>query len=410
MTKPQPVFPTGLTKEDIEDALADARRVDSAPIVDYDVASGDDELDDAENWDEHVKSYWANAKLAGLERDRQRDASVIAGVGSKSTYSYGLGTPTPVTTGQGTLFSSNYTSTGHPIYTSRKLEYRYRALLSIDYDGVLRQLKSHPDRVDTSLIREAHRRGFAVGISTCNTVSWVARQIRRTGLAVVEDPFMTKDKWDGGRSGKVVLVTNRKLDAVAHVDDLAVNHRFGQDPEHIFDDVEKFRGFHACRNGNPHHWGWRGAAGISPFAIWNGKAYLLLGQRSKNVQEPGTWAGFGGAIEEGESAWKAANREMSEELRGLTSYRPSGTKYKFTCPHCGWTYTSYLVRVALDPEGKLPQVRVRDYGETTELRWVPLSKVGKYEQHSGASESWPVFKAAVEAALAASEREEAQAS
>jgi 8-oxo-dGTP pyrophosphatase MutT (NUDIX family) len=42
---------------------------------------------------------------------------------------------------------------------------------------------------------------------------------------------------------------------------------------------------------------------------------FLVGKRSKEVNEPGTWGTFGGAIDEGEDPKSAAKREMVEETR-----------------------------------------------------------------------------------------------
>jgi hypothetical protein len=55
--------------------------------------------------------------------------------------------------------------------------------------------------------------------------------------------------------------------------------------------------------------GSRGAAGCLPWAVRCGRAYVLLGKRSRAGQDPGTWSCFGGAITEGESPAQAAERE-----------------------------------------------------------------------------------------------------
>jgi 8-oxo-dGTP pyrophosphatase MutT (NUDIX family) len=58
------------------------------------------------------------------------------------------------------------------------------------------------------------------------------------------------------------------------------------------------------------YWGTQGAGGI--FLARN-TGRFLFGLRSRDVREPGTWGGFGGKIEPGEGAVKAAEREMIEE-------------------------------------------------------------------------------------------------
>ena len=75
--------------------------------------------------------------------------------------------------------------------------------------------------------------------------------------------------------------------------------------------------FHPCPGGR--HWGPRGAAGILPYTVaGDGRAWVLLSHRSPHVQRGGTWSTFGGAIDVGETAWRAAVRETCEEIRGIT--------------------------------------------------------------------------------------------
>jgi len=67
---------------------------------------------------------------------------------------------------------------------------------------------------------------------------------------------------------------------------------------------------------NPIRWqGWakptRAGVGIYPVAEDTGR--MLVGLRSKKVQTPGHWSGFGGLLEPGESFEQAAKRELREE-------------------------------------------------------------------------------------------------
>jgi 8-oxo-dGTP pyrophosphatase MutT (NUDIX family) len=67
---------------------------------------------------------------------------------------------------------------------------------------------------------------------------------------------------------------------------------------------------------NPIRWqGWakpmRAGVGVYPVAEDTGR--MLVGLRSKNVQTPGHWSGFGGLLEPGESFEQAARRELREE-------------------------------------------------------------------------------------------------
>lgn len=73
---------------------------------------------------------------------------------------------------------------------------------------------------------------------------------------------------------------------------------------------------------NPIRWqGWakptRVGVGVYPVAEDTGR--MLVGLRSKRVQTPGHWSGFGGLLEPGESFEEAARRELREE----TGYRGS---------------------------------------------------------------------------------------
>ena len=104
-------------------------------------------------------------------------------------------------------------------------------------------------------------------------------------------------------------------------------------------------GYHPCPVHR--HRGSRGAAGCLPWAVRRGRAYVLLGKRSRAVQDPGTWSCFGGAIAEGESPAQAAERECREEMRGITA-RPGTKSYAGECAACGWQYTTFLAHVRPD--------------------------------------------------------------
>ena len=59
------------------------------------------------------------------------------------------------------------------------------------------------------------------------------------------------------------------------------------------------------------YYGSRGAAGCIIMAQDTGR--LMLGRRSENVTEPGTWGSLGGAIEEGSAPMQTAMYELFEE-------------------------------------------------------------------------------------------------
>src|SRR5216684_3947515 len=110
---------------------------------------------------------------------------------------------------------------------------------------------------------------------TCNDVGRVARELRRHKINAIADPYMTHMDWTGGKTGREVLVTGRKLAAKFYVDDRNINHQYGQDPQQVWDQADRLAGFHPCPVHR--HWGWDGAAGCLPFAIWQGNTYCLLG-------------------------------------------------------------------------------------------------------------------------------------
>jgi 8-oxo-dGTP pyrophosphatase MutT (NUDIX family) len=59
------------------------------------------------------------------------------------------------------------------------------------------------------------------------------------------------------------------------------------------------------------YWGHKGAGVI---IMARSQARFLFGLRSNDVNEPGTWGGFGGKIDGGETAQTAVKREVKEEL------------------------------------------------------------------------------------------------
>jgi len=145
------------------------------------------------------------------------------------------------------------------------------------------------------------------------------------------------------------------------------------------------------------------AAGILPYAVArDGGAWVLLSHRSPHVQRGGTWSTFGGAIDVGESAWRAAVRETCEEIRGITPDRAGiAGQCMWECPRgCGWTYTTFAVRVPLLPGGSLPRARVargRAAWETAGLAWVPVSQVqgeGR-DLHPSFADAWPALWEAI---------------
>jgi 8-oxo-dGTP pyrophosphatase MutT (NUDIX family) len=59
------------------------------------------------------------------------------------------------------------------------------------------------------------------------------------------------------------------------------------------------------------------AGSILPVTIHNKKLYFLFGQESKFEDYAPGWSDFGGNCENGETPYKTALRESSEELTGF---------------------------------------------------------------------------------------------
>jgi 8-oxo-dGTP pyrophosphatase MutT (NUDIX family) len=161
--------------------------------------------------------------------------------------------------------------------------------------------------------------------------------------------------------------------------------------------------FHQCAAGR--HWGPRGAAGILPYTVArDGQAWVLLSHWSPHVQRGGTWSTFGGAIDVGETAWRAAVRETCEEIRGITPEQAGiSGECVWQCPQgCGWTYTTFVVHIPLRPGGSLPRARVaHGHGawETDGLAWVPVSQVQRdgRDLHPSFADAWPALREAISA-------------
>jgi 8-oxo-dGTP diphosphatase len=271
-----------------------------------------------------------------------------------------------------------------------------RRLVAFDWDGVL-----HRDRdwrpvfsdISVGLIHEAHERGYAAAVMTCNNVPRVTAALRELGVVAVPDTRMRHASWNGGGDGREVLVTRRKLAALAYVDDRAIHYRYGQDSSVVWEELIRRDG---VRPGPAHrHWGPLGAAGVLLYAVRNGRVLVLLGKRSRRVQDGGTWSGFGGAIEQGEEPWATARRELAEEITGVENYRRGGSHV--ADDGCGWRYTTFLARVELKGNG-LPRVRINPAAgwETDKLRWILASEVRNLRLHPGLAASWPELRRQLE--------------
>jgi 8-oxo-dGTP pyrophosphatase MutT (NUDIX family) len=146
--------------------------------------------------------------------------------------------------------------------------------------------------------------------------------------------------------------------------------------------------FHSCVAGQHRHCGRDGAAGILPVTSHRGSTYVLLNRRTARMQQGGTWSTFGGSIERSDpGTWAAAVRETLEECDGLHLPGTAPAAHTARCPHgCGWTYTTYTARVPMS------RVRVRDFGESTAVRWVRVQDVASMNLHPAFRAAWPALQ------------------
>ncbi|MGA7688897.1 MAG: NUDIX domain-containing protein [Jiangellales bacterium] len=128
------------------------------------------------------------------------------------------------------------------------------------------------------------------------------------------------------------------------------------------------------------HWGRLGAAGL--LVLRGGD--ILLQHRAPFLQEGGTWAVLGGALDEGESPVMAALREAEEEA----GIRPTAVRnrHAWAVDHGDWAYTT-VVADAIGP------INARNLdGEGLAVQWVPVSQVPTLALHSGFAAAWPLLR------------------
>jgi 8-oxo-dGTP diphosphatase len=270
--------------------------------------------------------------------------------------------------------------------------------ICFDFDGVLHESPEWAPvmgRIDVTPIEQALKRGYSCAVMTCNDVRNVAAELNKRGIHATPDPDMRHASWHGGQSGKEVLVTGRKLTARYYVDDRAIHYRYGDGPSRLWATIAGREEFRYCTDGK-RHWGANGAAGVLPWTVADGTAYVLLGLRSGMVQEGRTWSIWGGAIDREETALQAAEREFTEELSDLKWDLGSLTyEHVAECPAgCGWSYTTFALQWDI---ADVPNpVHIRDTMETTQIQWVEVSRVATMQLHSGFRAAWPILWESIE--------------
>jgi hypothetical protein len=111
----------------------------------------------------------------------------------------------------------------------------------------------------------------------------------------------------------------------------------------------------------------------------------------------------------GETPWHAAVRETSEEIDGI-DVRLGVVAAELEVPRdhgCGWTYTTFAVRIQNTEAGHLPTFRVASghaAWETAGLAWVPAEQVSDHPGlHPGLRAAWPTLRDAIRRGSGASD-------
>jgi 8-oxo-dGTP diphosphatase len=123
------------------------------------------------------------------------------------------------------------------------------------------------------------------------------------------------------------------------------------------------------------HWGAYGGAGLLLRHVpRNGEPEYLLTERSRQVDEGGTWSMPGGAIHAGESAQAAAYREATEEIWPVPAYRITRTEVQ----DCGGGWKFHILHADVDEP-----FTAYTHKETVGTGWFTLSQMKALRLHPG---------------------------
>jgi 8-oxo-dGTP diphosphatase len=123
------------------------------------------------------------------------------------------------------------------------------------------------------------------------------------------------------------------------------------------------------------HWGSHGGAGILfRYQPEDGAAMYLLEQRSRWVDEGGTWGIPGGALKRSETIEEAARREAEEEIGGLPDFHATG----LVVQHCGGGWTFSIITADVDQPFDAYCVR-----ETDATGWFTTDDMRRLHLHPG---------------------------
>jgi len=99
---------------------------------------------------------------------------------------------------------------------------------------------------------------------------------------------------------------------------------------------------------------------------------MLLVKRSKHSSEPGTWSSIGGAIEPGETALQAAEREVVEEVGSMLPIKKMVAELEYK--NDGISYITFIANVDLEDKMRWsPKLNE----ENDEIKWFRGSEMPK---------------------------------